>query len=219
MFVLNVDLWQPDGSGEVNLVRHTTHSPSISTSVHLTYAEIKPLYAPVQALEHPSFKNEPAQGYQDSPHNPYPLTGPPQVASYVRGPDGQEKAVAYIHGFHDGQPFSDHHHQGYGQPLTGAQIHAQGRGGPPQYDFQGQQAPPPQGRQSHGQQPQGMFTRNLIGSISASAFRLTDTEDRIGIWFVLQDLSIRTEGMFRFDSYEVSWFHVLIILKVAILLC
>lgn len=46
-------------------------------------------------------------------------------------------------------------------------------------------------------QPTGMFTRNLIGSLAASAFRLTDPHDRIGIWFVLQDLSVRTEGHFR----------------------
>lgn len=45
--------------------------------------------------------------------------------------------------------------------------------------------------------PTGMFTRNLIGSLAASAFRLTDPDDRIGIWFVLQDLSVRTEGQFR----------------------
>ena len=48
-----------------------------------------------------------------------------------------------------------------------------------------------------GNQPQGMFTRNLIGSLAASAFRLVDTEDKDGIWFVLQDLSVRTEGSFR----------------------
>jgi len=46
--------------------------------------------------------------------------------------------------------------------------------------------------------PTGMFTRNLIGSLAASAFRLTDPNDRIGIWFVLQDLSVRTEGHFRY---------------------
>jgi hypothetical protein len=43
----------------------------------------------------------------------------------------------------------------------------------------------------------GMYTRNLIGSLSASAFRLTDPNDKNGIWFVLQDLSVRTEGNFR----------------------
>jgi len=48
------------------------------------------------------------------------------------------------------------------------------------------------------QAPTGMYTRNLIGSLAASAARLTDPEDRIGIWFVLQDLSVRTEGEFRY---------------------
>jgi len=59
-------------------------------------------------------------------------------------------------------------------------------------------APIPQGRANISQtQPTGMFTRNLIGSLAASAFRLADPDDRIGIWFVLQDLSVRTEGNFR----------------------
>ena len=48
-----------------------------------------------------------------------------------------------------------------------------------------------------GNQPQGMFTRNFIGSLAASAFRLTDPTDKIGIWFILHDLSVRTEGDFR----------------------
>lgn len=44
----------------------------------------------------------------------------------------------------------------------------------------------------------GMFTRNLIGNCAGSAFRLHDTKDKIGIWFVMQDLSVRTEGSFRY---------------------
>ncbi len=40
-------------------------------------------------------------------------------------------------------------------------------------------------------------TRNLIGSLSTSAFRLHDLKKEYGIWFVLQDLSIRSEGTFR----------------------
>jgi Velvet factor len=46
-------------------------------------------------------------------------------------------------------------------------------------------------------QPTGMFTRNLIGALSASAFRLHDQNQKFGIWFILQDLSIRTDGIFR----------------------
>jgi len=47
------------------------------------------------------------------------------------------------------------------------------------------------------QTPSGMFTRNLIGSLTASAFKLTDPDNKIGVWFILQDLSVRTEGSFR----------------------
>lgn len=46
-------------------------------------------------------------------------------------------------------------------------------------------------------QCKGALNRNLIGSVAASAFCLTDTHDREGIWFVLQDLSVRLEGTYR----------------------
>jgi hypothetical protein len=45
-----------------------------------------------------------------------------------------------------------------------------------------------------------MFTRNLIGSLAVNAFKLNDTEGKPGFWFVLQDLSVRTEGSFRYLS-------------------
>ncbi|KAK3107990.1 hypothetical protein LTR53_017907 [Teratosphaeriaceae sp. CCFEE 6253] len=42
-----------------------------------------------------------------------------------------------------------------------------------------------------------MFTRNLIGSLTVNAAKLTDDDGKLGYWFVLQDLSVRTEGWFR----------------------
>lgn len=45
--------------------------------------------------------------------------------------------------------------------------------------------------------PSGNYTRNLIGSCSVSAYSLADLDDNVGLWFVLQDLSVRTEGSFR----------------------
>ncbi|KAK4546153.1 hypothetical protein LTR36_002290 [Oleoguttula mirabilis] len=42
-----------------------------------------------------------------------------------------------------------------------------------------------------------MFTRNLIGSLTVNASKLQDTTGKFGFWFVLQDLSVRTEGFFR----------------------
>lgn len=43
-----------------------------------------------------------------------------------------------------------------------------------------------------------MFTRNLIGQLSVNAFSLHDEHNVFGHWFVLQDLSVRTEGIFRY---------------------
>ena len=43
----------------------------------------------------------------------------------------------------------------------------------------------------------GTITRNLIGDLVVSAFKLRDTEDQLGIWSVLSDLSVRTAGVFR----------------------
>ncbi|RKP22870.1 velvet factor, partial [Syncephalis pseudoplumigaleata] len=40
-------------------------------------------------------------------------------------------------------------------------------------------------------------TRNLVGSLVASASKLYDLNGELGIFFVFQDLSIRTEGQFR----------------------
>ena len=54
--------------------------------------------------------------------------------------------------------------------------------------------------------PSGMFTRNLIGSLCVSAFKLTDPDGAMGIWFILQDLSVRTEGSFRYVKTAVPEF-------------
>lgn len=47
------------------------------------------------------------------------------------------------------------------------------------------------------QQNNAMYTRNLIGSLTVNASKLTDDQGKPGYWFVLQDLSVRTEGFFR----------------------
>ncbi|KAL1921641.1 uncharacterized protein VTP21DRAFT_10283 [Calcarisporiella thermophila] len=49
-------------------------------------------------------------------------------------------------------------------------------------------------------------TRNLIGSLVSSALKLHDLDGKLGIYFVFQDLSVRTEGSFRlkFSFAEVG---------------
>jgi hypothetical protein len=41
MYVLNVDLWSEDALREVNLVRHTTATPSISSTTPASYAQVE----------------------------------------------------------------------------------------------------------------------------------------------------------------------------------
>ncbi|PWN50313.1 hypothetical protein IE53DRAFT_369016 [Violaceomyces palustris] len=45
--------------------------------------------------------------------------------------------------------------------------------------------------------PSERVTRNLVGCAVASASVLRDVEDNWGIFFVLQDISVRTEGVYR----------------------
>ncbi|KAH9948411.1 velvet factor [Amylocystis lapponica] len=45
--------------------------------------------------------------------------------------------------------------------------------------------------------PRHTYTRTLVGPLSANACRLSDEHRKPGIFFLFQDLSIRTEGTFR----------------------
>lgn len=164
-YVLTVDLWNADGTSEVNLVRHSATSPSISTATSSSYPpppqqNVSPTYPPYG--QNPYGQQQ--MGYQ--PVTPY--YGGNQAMSY-QNPYGSNPQTGYYSQYY--QPGISPHHV----------------------------PPPPQPGV-----PGGMFTRNLIGSLSASAFRLTDTENKIGVWFILQDLSVRTEGTFRLKMNFVN---------------
>lgn len=147
-FVLAVDLWNADGTSEVNLVKHSATSPSISTAM--------------------------SSSYPPPPQNLSP--------SYSGYPYGQP--VGYpVNNYYGGNQVPP-----YGYPPY------YGGGNVPPPNMPAAAAAPPGAAGGSG----GMFTRNLIGSLSASAFRLNDPDDKIGVWFILQDLSVRTEGVFRF---------------------
>lgn len=98
---------------------------------------------------------------------------------------------------------------GYGRPIP-QPVYA--TGGMPPYSYPAAAPGYPYGGPSYAPNPMpmaavpppasaaGMFTRNLIGSLAVNAFKLTDTEGKLGFWFVLQDLSVRTEGTFRYEA-------------------
>lgn len=183
MFVLNVDLWSEDGQREVNLVRHTNSAPSISSTTPCSYTGIadnayhpilpsntshrEPQYAPVGGMGYPTHQSQP--GYAPAYGGPAP--GYPVPQQY--GPPGGYPPSPAYPGYNGLAP-ADYPRQNYVAGGFSSRVSG-----------------------SSNNATTGMFTRNLIGSLAASAFRLQDTSDRIGIWFILQDLSIRTEGTFR----------------------
>ncbi|KAH9831874.1 Velvet factor [Teratosphaeria destructans] len=123
-FVLQVDLWDDVGHKEVNIVRASSQTPSLSISNSTTTA-----YPPSDRV------SDFAYGANGIPYQ-IPVPG----------------AVGY-----GGQ------HPAYSGPV--------------------------------GASP--MYTRNLIGSLTVNAARLKDPAGKESYWFVLQDLSVRTEGWFR----------------------
>ncbi|KAL1879944.1 hypothetical protein VTK73DRAFT_6640 [Phialemonium thermophilum] len=179
MYVLNVDLWSEDATKEVNLVRHTTATPSISSTTPASFATLEhstPAYAHILPSNRQDYSAQVMpQSYHAASVNPYAQQG---YQGFMQ-PNGYSPATPY---------FSGDFQQPVGLPSQSVAYV------PPRvYDPMAMNH-----RLSlSGSQPQGMFTRNLIGSLAASAFRLIDPSNKIGIWFVLQDLSVRTEGLFR----------------------
>jgi len=97
-----------------------------------------------------------------------------------------------------------YHHQGEYPPPQSDYMYQSSSNYPPTYSGYNSQASSMHHLVQHDDYPSPPslagsqnFTRNLIGSLTASAFRLKDDKDQLGIWFILQDLSVRTEGLFR----------------------
>ncbi|KAI0013504.1 hypothetical protein F4779DRAFT_640885 [Xylariaceae sp. FL0662B] len=186
-YVLHVDLWSEDGDKEVNLVKHSQQSPSISSTQASSFREV------IEGSHTGGYGYQtivPSSREYAQPPNPgYPHSMPPyQPDPYSQGYGYPQQVQPY------GYPTG-----GYRNEMAAGvpQVPSQPMFGPPRFT---QDMPPHQmthNRLMGSQSPNGMYTRNLIGSLAASASRLTDPTDKIGIWFILQDLSVRTEGWFR----------------------
>lgn len=172
-FVLTVDLWNQDGTQEVNLVRHSNTSPAISISAATTTAYPPPPERPFLSL-FPSpaslvayYRNigDHATANHWAAQSGLPQPGLPSQVYHTPGMYQQTSPTALTNGMGPGsQPYVQ-------AAMTPISI-----------------VPTPTA---------GMFTRNLIGSLAVNAFKLTDADGKLGLWFVLQDLSVRTEGPFR----------------------
>ena len=219
MFVLNVDLWDAKGENEVNLVRSSQGAPSISATSPFSYGSLNGgdangasySHQVVQSGRDQHYGQPPAmafgQDYQPVPPGYASGTSTPHNVDFSRLPctltsSGLTVSTAYSPNGNYGPPAQYYQNQGYRPdpsmsplPAYANMVPYGSRNGSMSSYGQDHSS---QGRVSvFGTAPTGMFSRNLIGSLAASAFRLVDTEDRVGIWFVLQDLSVRTEGSFR----------------------
>ncbi|KXJ95535.1 velvet factor-domain-containing protein [Microdochium bolleyi] len=163
-FILNVDLWNEDGTKEVGIVKH----------------------AQAQST---SFQDGTVIAFDGAHPNPRHA----RLNSYAQQ---EAQASAQYNGLHNAASPTTTPNYGYPMPVSrdsvdpnrpqpgaGIQhIHPAARNSP--------------ARMSTSQQVNSC-TRNLVGNGSMSAQRLSGTDEKPGMWFVLQDLSVRTEGIFR----------------------
>lgn len=206
-FVLTVDLWNVEATKEVNLVAHTHSSaPSIGQVVPASFPHTisnpspsQPSPRPFHDLAQVLAYSRPAQNFGSpidsassyySPSNGFPTYN--GVSSPYPSQPGYQyqdhrNSYAEYRGGHSGQQSN-----GYPQHHSSSSFSSQNGSQGYQYS-----ASPRHETPANINEPRGTFTRNLIGSLSASAFKLNDMNDNFGIWFVLQDLSVRTEGWFR----------------------
>ncbi|KAL8949220.1 MAG: hypothetical protein Q9222_004652 [Ikaeria aurantiellina] len=213
-FVLTVDLWNTEGNKEVNLVRHSQTSPSISAATSASYPPPNVLHnpfgLPANYLSGPAY--QPANPATQLLHNQQQLHNHQQLQHQQQLYSASQMGGYPTHPYQ--QPQSIYHqqpamipsiqspqHHGYYNPQSSAPMTPSAYYAPHMSQPQPAYMPSmPRTAIDHTAStptPSGMFTRNLIGSLGVSAFKLTDPDNVMGIWFILQDLSVRTEGTFR----------------------
>ncbi|KAJ9630612.1 hypothetical protein H2203_001135 [Taxawa tesnikishii (nom. ined.)] len=220
-FVLQVDLWDETGTVEKNVVRSSSSNSSSSaissasttsfppTPDRLSYANT--IFQPPPAPQ--MYGGYPQQGSYASPTYQAPSATyayqqqfagyPPQPQMPHMVPNPQMNP--HQHMAQQSHMSQQPHMSQYGQlPPVSMPMSQPGYVPPP---------PPPPPSYTVVQAPivpaaitsnNSMFTRNLIGQLSVNAFSLHDEHNVFGHWFVLQDLSVRTEGIFRLKMNFVN---------------
>ncbi|CAF9935289.1 hypothetical protein IMSHALPRED_010174 [Imshaugia aleurites] len=199
--VLTVDLWSADAQKEFNLVRHSATSPSISAATASSYPPAPDAVYTPSSLEQAAAI---AIAYTQPPPPP-PASAYQQTSSQYHQHHYPQQGQT-SHPPPPPPPASGQQQQGYYNTPTATPVTPTGY----QSQLQPNQGPllsPSQlsvPSSDPRSQASGMFTRNLIGSLCVSAFKLTNPNNEMGVWFILQDLSVRTEGSFRLKMNFVN---------------
>lgn len=69
--------------------------------------------------------------------------------------------------------------------------------------------PPPASQGYHYVPPKPAYVRTLVGPLVSNAYRLVDENQRLGIFFLFQDLSVRTEGKSSATLNSILFAYVL----------
>lgn len=157
-------------------------SPSSSTSDHWN-SEPEPPSLPYRAWNTDAPYHPPLSSYSNSqvdptvrnPSNSEGLENPGWSSSEATSPHSQADHAAY--------ESTTYHHSAYHPAPT----HSQTQMAPGTYSSQHVSTVPPP--------PRHTYTRTLVGPLSANACRLLDEHRKPGIFFLFQDLSVRTEGL------------------------
>lgn len=163
---MSVEPWQSEADPEILPYRAWGTDPTYSSADNFVNSQVDP------ALRTPSNNNE---GRDTSvwpqterySHEGYPPPAPPQLDAAMYA----TTPIPYPQPVAPAQsPYYPSHYPPYSGPPTSA-----GSGPPP---------------------PRHTYTRTLVGPLSANACRLLDEHRKPGIFFLFQDLSVRTEGVF-----------------------
>ncbi|KAF7531478.1 hypothetical protein G7054_g8825 [Neopestalotiopsis clavispora] len=174
MMILSVDLWNAEGTSECNLAKPSPNSPSTTGSISTySYREMDKnalVYGIAEQSHAHAYPSQQYDGFAPAGYADYRSHAMPHTLPHMVAPH-QPAAHA---------PYASRYPQQITQGLGQQQDMVAGRN-----------------NSVGGQQPNGMYSRNLIGSLVSSGNRLDDVDGKVGVWFVLQDLSVRTEGWFR----------------------
>ena len=218
VLILQVDLYDKDGITASNGVYSTTNSPSISSVMptefppaYTGYNQPNPGYrvGGYQNVQRPSY----GASYNTTTAYTSPVaTTPTGVPPYTNFPSHHQQQHRFSNdssNYTSQYPRSD----GYSRDARSSMssVSTNGHSMPPQSPYQQGGGPGPfnyaRPPTNYNEAPHdyplnsrstpSSVSKNLIGSSVVNAHNLKDTENQSGIWFVTQDLSVRTEGWFR----------------------
>ena len=178
--ILSVDLFDITGTREDNCVRHGASAPSISASTTIAYPVMtQPMRNPQTLVPHDATNLASVRRY--------PLSQP-TTTSIPSSPYEQRKG---LQSFNNDPRYNGHYQNGYD-----GDYHRRGSNQEPMASPGGPH-PQPLPEMYPATPVRVEPSKNLIGQCHTTVQKLKGQDGKTGLFFIFQDLSVRTEGWFR----------------------